>query len=285
MPCGRTRSVGSGEPPGTRTVPPSGPSSAPSGSWSRSSSSSSSALTGPGPLLRLQRGQGTAGLVAPGLLALQLARLAGPRLGRASAPRRAPSGPRSAMSPATNGASAGCGPAAPRRVARRTVHPAGCRPSHPPRRARGSPISRPEPPRDCAPAARRTRPVAGPEAGATLGLPVAAAVRALAAPAGLHPPRRAGTDQPGEPLGARAARAATAAAGPGCDGRPPRRASGAPGRPGRRAASRRWCRPRRRGRRRARGPGSRRSRRRSAAPCARGRSSGSAGGAPPRRRG
>ena len=235
MPCGRTRSVGSGEPPGHEDRLAVG------------------ALLGPErqpvqvvvlvevvgvdgrrALLRLERLQRLGRLVAPRLLALELAGLAGARLERGRAAPRS-SGPRSAMSPTTNGASPG-------RAANRSPGIVPVR--HPPRRpARGTLAAGSA--AGLAPATGRAGPVARSEP-AALRLAEAAAVRADPSP------RQPGSIRHGEPAptrpanrSARAARAATAAAGPATDGRPPRPASAARARARRRAAARRRS-PRRR---------------------------------------
>src|SRR3954468_4783602 len=159
------------------------------------------------PVLRLQRIEGTGRLVAPGLLALKLAGLAGARLrcGRESATFERPAvgqvasdewrGSRGASSPGARGAGRRV-PATRRRREPLTgdrACPATLRNGATGRRlATRSATGR-------APATGRSRSVPRAHSASTVRLPVAAVpVRAVAAPTRLHPPRGAGPDQPRE---------------------------------------------------------------------------------------
>ena len=103
MPCGRTRSVGSGEPPGTSIVSPNSPCLGTERQLGVVGLVEGVRVDRPGPLLRLVA---TASPARPGRATPSAARARVPRArGVSSVVAAAPrsSGPRSAISPATNG--------------------------------------------------------------------------------------------------------------------------------------------------------------------------------------
>ena len=148
-------------------------------------------VDGGSPLLGLERLEGPRCLVAPGLLPLELAGLAG-AVSRAVDPTPRSRGPRSAISPATNGASPD-----PRGLNRSPGIVAGPPADNGPR---GVDLATRAAAR-LAPPAGRPGPIAGRDSPSAPPRGSRRCVRRpVAAPAGLHPPRRPAPDQPGEPF-------------------------------------------------------------------------------------